>query len=139
MLFPFAKSCSVSPEAPRYQVVLRYTAPGSDLRNDMQMFFNSFSCPRVDRGGTGMNARGMVIQPVLNLATSQRELRLRSEDPLDQPQLDYHLLDEAFDRERMLHAMRLGAELGRHDGFAEFVSGDTNPGQEVLESDAALD
>ena len=36
--------------APRMQVALRYTADGSDLRNDMKISMQSFATGRVDRG-----------------------------------------------------------------------------------------
>ena len=35
----------LDPDAPRIQTVLRYTASGSDARNDMQIFPSSFSTP----------------------------------------------------------------------------------------------
>ena len=35
----------LDPDAPRIQTVLRYTAGGSDARNDMQIFPSSFSTP----------------------------------------------------------------------------------------------
>ena len=41
--------------APRQQYVLRYTAEGSDLRNDMIIIFQNFCTDRVDRGGSRMD------------------------------------------------------------------------------------
>lgn len=139
VLFPYSDSYRVPPELPRYQVILRYTAPDSPTRNDMQIFFTSFATPRVDGGGTGMESLGIGFLPVLNLAVSQGELGLQSADPTVQPQLDYHLLDEAFDRQRMRHAMRLCADLGKHEAFSEIVSGMTTPDDAVLDSDSELD
>ncbi|GIS94061.1 MAG: hypothetical protein CM1200mP22_12980 [Dehalococcoidia bacterium] len=37
--------------APRMQATLRYTAEGSDLRNDMKVSMQSFATERVNRGG----------------------------------------------------------------------------------------
>jgi choline dehydrogenase len=139
VLFPYSSSFSVAPDQPRYQVILRYTAPASALRNDMQIFFSSFATPRVDRGGTGMESLGIAFQPVLNLAASQGALTLQSTKPLTHPRLEYHLLDEEFDRQRMRHAMRMCAQLGTHAAFFELVSGRTTPGQVVLDSDSELD
>ena len=101
VLFPYSDSYRVPPELPRYQVILRYTAPDSQLRNDMQIFFSSFATRRVDRGGTGMESLGVCFLPVLNHAASQGELGLQSAEPTMQPRLDYHLLDEEFDRQRI--------------------------------------
>ena len=139
VLFPYSDAYSVPPELPRYQVILRYTAPDSQLRNDMQIFFSSFATRRVDRGGTGMESLGIAFQPVLNFAASLGELGLQSADPTVQPRLDYHLLDEAFDRQRMRHAMRICADLGTHAAFSELVSGKTAPDRAVLDSDSELD
>ena len=69
----------------RYQVVLRYTAPDSPWRNDMQILMVSFATARVDRGGDGLTPVGITLQPVLNLASSRGELRLQSADPAVQP------------------------------------------------------
>jgi choline dehydrogenase len=139
VLYPYAAGYSVDPHVPRYQVILRYTAPGSSLRNDMQIFFSSFATRRVDRGGNGMESLGIAMQPVLNLAASQGELTLASSDPAAQPTLEYHLLDEAFDRTRMRDAMRMCLSLGRHAAFGELVSGATVPDRRVLDSDSELD
>ena len=49
----------MDPELPRYQVALRYTAPGSRLRNDMQILMISFATGRVDRGGDGRTPLGI--------------------------------------------------------------------------------
>ena len=139
LLWPYADGFSVGPDQPRYQVILRYTAPGSTHRNDMQVFFSSFATPRVDRGGDGMTSLGIAMQPVLNLAKSQGTLSLRSADPHEQPDLEYHLLDESFDIERMSHAIRMCAELGKHPAFEGLVSGETSPDRDTLESDEQLE
>ena len=139
VLFPYADSYRVRPDLPRYQVILRYTAPGSPFRNDLQIFFTSFATRRVDRGGTGMDSLGIAFQPVLNLAVSQGVFALQSADPTVQPRLDYHLLDEEFDRARMRHAMRMCADLGDHASFRDLVSGLTTSERRVLDSDVALD
>jgi choline dehydrogenase len=139
VLWPYAPGYSVDPFQPRYQVILRYTAEGSKLRNDMQIFFSSFATRRVDRGGTGMESLGIAMQPVLNLAVSQGQISLASADPAVQPRLEYHLLDEEFDRSRMREAMRMCGEFGRHAAFGELVSGVTVPDRRTLDSDRALD
>lgn len=127
------------PDLPRYQVALRYTAPGSTLRNDMQILMVSFAAGRVDRGGDGRTPRGIVIQPVLNLADGQGEVRLRSAEPSVQPLIDLNLLAEARDRRRLRDGLRLAARLGRHPAFAHLLGERIAPADDVLEPDAALD
>ncbi len=45
--------------APRMQVCLRYTADGSELRNDMKISMQSFATERVNRGGNRMEPIGI--------------------------------------------------------------------------------
>ena len=129
----------MDPAAPRYQVCLRYTAPGSSRRNDMQILMVSFATNRVDRGGDGLTPVGITLQPVLNLALGRGELRLQSADPGVQPVLDFDYLREAFDRERLRGALRQCVELAAHAMFGEMLERRIAPTDEVLASDEALD
>lgn len=129
----------MDPDLPRYQVALRYTAPGSSLRNDMQILMVSFATQRVDRGGDGVTPVGITLQPVLNLATGRGELCLQSADPHVQPRIDFRFLDEPFDRQRLRDALRLCVELARHSAFESLLGDRIAPTDDVLESDAALD
>jgi choline dehydrogenase-like flavoprotein len=99
----------------------------------------SYATDRVDRGGDGRTPLGIVIQPVLNLARGQGELRLRSDDPSVQPAIDLRLLSEEEDRRRLREAVRLCVELGRHAVFGGIVAARVAPGDDVLASDTALD
>jgi len=125
--------------APRYQVALRYTAPGSDLRNDMQILMVSFATARVDRGGDGITPVGITLQPVLNLAVGSGELRLQSADPRVQPGIDFCFLRKAFDRQRLRDGVRLCLDLASHAAFGSILERRIAPTDDVLESDAALD
>jgi choline dehydrogenase-like flavoprotein len=129
----------MDPERPRYQVALRYTAPGSPLRNDLQLLMVSFATGRVDRGGDGRTPAGIVIQPVLNLARGKGELRLQSADPTLQPALDYNFLSDPFDRRRLREALHLCLRLSRHPAFEGILGARIAPTDEVLASDDALD
>ena len=129
----------MDPALPRYQVALRYTAPGSELRNDMQILMVSFATARVDRGGDGMTPVGITLQPVLNLAASYGALRLQSADPAVQPALDFNFLSDAFDRQRLRDSLRLCVDLAAHAEFGGMLDRRIAPGDDVLASDAALD
>jgi choline dehydrogenase-like flavoprotein len=130
---------TLDPDQPRYQVCLRYTAPDSPLRNDLQILMVSFATGRVDRGGDGRTPLGITLQPVLNLATSAGELRLQSADPAVQPRLDFRFLSQAFDRQRLRASLRLCVELARHAAFAGILGERIAPSDEVLGSDTLLD
>ena len=103
--------------APRLQVGLRYTARGSDLRNDMIIV--PLSC--VPQEGiyeaSESESRGIEIVPCIDLAVGAGELRLTSSDPHVQPLLDYNYLQEPFDRERLREAVRICIELAKHPDF----------------------
>ena len=131
--FPF------DPDAPRYQVVLRYTAPGSHLRNDMQVLMFSFATQRIGRGGDGRTPIGISMLPVLNLAVGAGELRLASSDPDVQPFLDYNYLEDPFDRERLREAVRLCVGMGESESFRDIIDSRIAPTDADLASDDALD
>jgi choline dehydrogenase len=127
------------PDLPRYQVALRYTAPGSTLRNDLQILMVSYATGRVDRGGDGRTPVGIVLQPVLNLADGHGEIRLRSADPSIQPSIDLNMLDELSDRRRLADGLRLSVRLAQHPAFANLLGERIAPTDALLESDTALD
>jgi choline dehydrogenase-like flavoprotein len=129
----------MDPDLPRYQMALRYTVPGSSLRNDMQLLMTSFATDRVDRGGDGRTPVGITIQPVLNLARSSGRLTLRSADHAVQPEIDFNLLADPFDRSRLRDALQLCLELARHPAFAGILGERLAPGDADLASETALD
>jgi choline dehydrogenase len=129
----------MDPDAQRYQTLMRYTAPGSDRRNDMQILMSSYATGRVDRGGDGRSNPSLVIQPVLNLAVGQGELRLQSDDPTIQPLLDFNLLAEEEDRRRLRDALRLSVRLAEHAAFRGMLGERIAPDDATLASDEALD
>jgi choline dehydrogenase len=138
-------SWSVKPEykqdpfAPRIQLMLRWTAEGSHLWNDLLMFMSSFATERPERGGNRLVSTGIRVHPVINLAMSKGELRLQSADPTAQPVLDYRYLEDEFDRRRMREMVRLAVKLFEHPDFEPIVAGRNEPTDEELASDDALD
>ena len=138
-LWRAAPGYPMDPELPRYQVALRYTVPGSHLKTDMQVLMISYATGRVDRGGDGRTPLGIALQPVLNLAVGQGEVRLRSADPVAHPLIDLNLLAEPFDRSRLRDAMRFCARLADHAAFEPILGDRVAPGDAILESDDALD
>ena len=123
-------------EAPRIQTVLRYTASGSDLRNDMQILPSSFSTPL---GGDPFAEEGIRFTCILELAKSAGEIRLRSTTPGDNPDINCRHLEEEFDRQRMREAIRMSFEFMEHDSFRDIVEEAISPTREEIESDDSLD
>ena len=125
--------------APRLQVGLRYTAAGSTDRGDMMMWMTSFAPERINRGGGRMESLGIRITASVYLAKSAGELTLTSTDPHVQPFLDFHLLEEPSDRERMREAVRIAVDLFKHSDFDSIVAERIEPLDSDLESDDSLD
>ena len=125
---------------PRIQQTLRYTARGSDLRNDM--LIHPWSCMPLDILRYGYNPEasvglGMVV--CLDLAAGAGSIGLRSPDPRVQPVLDYNFLQERFDRERLREGVRICLELAEHEDWRRLVEDRVEPTDADLESDDALD
>ena len=126
----------LDPHAPRSQTALRYTAPGSQHRNDIQIMASSFSSPI---SGDPLEAEGIRFTCILELAEGSGELTLASSDPHVQPNLEYHYLEEPSDRERLREAVRLCVRLLEHPSYQGMVKSRITPSDEELASDDALD
>ncbi len=125
--------------APRAQLCLRYTAEGSELRNDMIFIMSSYATERVNRGGGRMEPLGIRMIIGLYLAVGAGEMKLQSTDPNQQPFLDYNYLQEEFDRRRMRDAVHRAVELGRHPDYQALVEELIEPLESDMASDDALD
>ena len=124
---------------PREQVSLRYTAEGSDFRNDMKISMISFATGQISEGGSRMVPLGIRMGSGIQLAAGVGELRLNSRDPYVQPQLDYHYAEDPFDRRRLRDLVRLCVDLGNHEGFRDIIEERIEPLDSDLASDEALD
>ena len=125
--------------APRSQLMLRYTAAGSDLRNDMKITMANFATERINRGGDRMVPVGVRMSVILDLAVGSGELTLTSPDVNVQPNLNYNYFSEEFDRQRSREGLRKCVELSLHPDFADILSERLEPLDEILESDDLLD
>ena len=123
-------------EAPRIQAALRYTASGSNLRNDMQIMPSSFSFPL---GGDPLEGEGVRFSCILELPAGKGAVTLASADPHDQPNLYYGFLEEPSDRERLREAVRVCFRLLEHGAFSDIVDGPLTPTEQDLASEDALD
>ena len=122
--------------APRTQLGLRYTATGSDLRNDMVIFPTTFSTPMGDLTGPGEDFRMSVI---LNLALGHGQVTLTSPDPHVQPLLEYRFLENDSDLDRLRDGVRLVVRLTESGPYQGIVKRRLDPTDEDLASDDALD
>ena len=125
--------------APHLQTALRYTAAGSSLRNDMIMLPTGRAIAEGYYRRSRSEPIGFHLVPALYLAAAAGSVRLRSPRAEDPPELDYNLLGEPVDRERMREGVRIAIELLRHPSFRPLVAEVVNPTPAELASDAALD
>ena len=120
---------------PRFQIYLRYTADGSELRNDMMV---QLWCHATEPDNLWAPTSFYLI-PTINLAGSSGELRLSSPDPTVQPFIDYGYLQDPSDIRRLREAVRISVRLGEHEAFRDIVEERVQPTDRVLASDEALD
>ena len=130
---------------PRIQVGLRWTAAGSDLRNDLQILVSSLmptelfatEATEITMGPTEDTNIGMFS--FVNLEVGSGELRLTSADPTSRPSLDFRFYDEEFDLRRARESLRTCVELGKHEAFAGIIAERLDPTDADLESDDTVD
>ncbi|MCI0786223.1 MAG: mycofactocin system GMC family oxidoreductase MftG [Chloroflexi bacterium] len=123
---------SLDSTSPRNQVALRFTSPGSDTRNDIQI-------QPITSGPLGREAEEIRIGCRLELPLSVGELSLTSKDVNVQPELDYRFLADPWDRERLREAVRICVGLFEHEAFQEIIKERISPAESDLASDADLD
>ena len=122
------ESFPVDLEALRILTVLRYTAPGSADRNDMQIM-------------TTATTSALRFSNILELAVSSGKLQLTSTDPHIQPYFNYRYLEDPWDRERMRESVRLSLRLAEQAVYRDIIEGphETTPTEQELASNDALD
>ena len=124
---------------PNAQILVRYTAEGSPLENDMIVYLSAASGTGRNRGGGHDEVVGLGAGLGLNMAHSKGEIRLRSNDYRDYPYLDYNLLDHEEDLRRYRDGVRLLVSLEDHPAMAAMIDKRVYPEDSDLESDEALD
>ena len=125
---------------------LRFSAPGSEYRNDLYISMSAFVAPRVKTLRVPKDidveaARSDLAEMMVALLrpVSRGNLTLSSSDPSVQPMLDYNYLSEPYDRQRLRYGVRQALQLARHQGLQEFLGDRLEPGDPDLVSDDALD
>ena len=124
---------------PLLQMGLRYTASGSDLRNDMFILPASYATEEGYYRISKSKTFGFYITACIYLAVGVGEITLASSDPHQQPVLDYNYLAESFDRDRLREAVRMAIAFTEHEAYEEIVAGCVAPTKDDLMTDAALD
>ena len=122
----------LSPDMPRNQVGLRFTASGSPERNDIQVqpttsYPESPTPPDIRFGCR------------LEYPHSEGVLSLTSTDVSEQPHLDFRFLTDPRDLPRYRDAVRRTVQIFDHPAFKGLLTERLSPTDADLASDAALD
>ncbi len=113
---------------------LRFSATGSKTPNDM--ILSPASMNTVIKEGDNPSH---TINCGLYLAIGKGELRLTSADPRKQPRMDYHYLEDTWDRERLREAVRKCVDLLKGPAYFGIIEERTAPLDSDLVSDQSLD
>ncbi len=134
----FADRSWIDRDGPKIQLALRYTAPGSELRNDMIVYMISWTPEGTGRYSDQTDPYGVRMNCVLNLEFSAGELYIESDDPHAQPFIDYNYLADPEDLRRMRDGIRRCVGLGRRAAFQNIVADLMEPAWDDLQDDEAL-
>jgi len=125
---------------PLQQMGLRFTATGSSEENDMQMYMWSYEgarTPQLRAAIPGLEFLFMLCV-TLQRPRSTGQIRLRSTDPFEQPQIDLNLLAEEADMEKMADGVRLAWRLMNSGAIGELTAAVVRPTPDVVESDEGV-
>jgi choline dehydrogenase len=129
-------------EMPLAQVVVRYTAPGSDEFNDMQLVMFS----HVDVAGIGGEdavarigaAVAIGLPAALERPLSRGRVELASVDPAVAPSIDLNFTDDPEDLRRLVEGVRLAWRVAHEPEIAAHVERVALLTEEAVASDEAL-
>ena len=107
-------------DRPIIQTILRYTAPGSDKRNDLQIEQISFA-------GKPTGPPLFTIAAVLEYQYGRGELRLRSGNPHDAPIVDNRFCEDERDTSRLVSCMQDTLQFAKHGALKDMVKSITFP------------
>ena len=147
MLWKTKPHYELRPFQPSLQTTLRYTAEGSNLHNDMIVYFQGMANRKMGLGPDGLPIGGYEIgNPVgiaaglgLNLAKSKGSLKLTSNNYKDQPDLNYNMLDDPEDMRRYKDGVRMLANLTNHPSLKKLIDEPIYPTNVDLATDEALE
>lgn len=102
-------------DQPIIQTILRYTAEGSDKRNDLQIEQFSFSGRRSEGNRFGIAA-------VLEYQYGRGEIRLRSADPREHPVVDNRFCEDERDTQRLVKCFKEAMAFTRAGPLKEMIN-----------------
>ena len=106
----------VDPDLPIIQTILRYTAPGSPYRNDLQIEMITFSKRRD-------GSAAFAIAGVVEYQHGRGELSLQSADPDTPPRIENRFCEDERDRSRLVACMKDTMAFARTSPIADLSTG----------------
>ncbi|MBH74705.1 MAG: mycofactocin system GMC family oxidoreductase MftG [Dehalococcoidia bacterium] len=125
-------------DSPRLQVGLKYTATNSPYRNDMFVLPTLFTSHTAPDPSTNVDSVFRLVF-CLYFAQSLGQIRIRSADPHEHPEINFHYLSDPFDRIRLREAVNIGIDMADRKEFTELIDHRISPENHNLKSDFELD
>jgi choline dehydrogenase len=124
------------------QVMLRFTSPGSDEFNDMQIYgAGNVPVAALEPAAAAMLGTPVIIGPGVSLQRprSTGRLTMTSADPHDQPRIELNFFSDPEDTRRMIEALRLGWQIAQAPEMRPFVKSIPILTDEIVASDEQLE
>ncbi|HIG44142.1 MAG TPA: hypothetical protein EYQ14_26945 [Gammaproteobacteria bacterium] len=121
----------IETDAPIIQTILRYTAAGSETRNDLQIEQLSFA-------GANDDVPRFAIAAVLEYQYGRGELRLKSSDPHDFPVIDNRFCEHDKDVSRLVICYKDALAFTQQNPLADMIKSVTFPNPHRPGSDEDL-
>jgi choline dehydrogenase len=142
ILLAVAKHGVFDPEAPLLHVILRYTAPGSDESNDMQVYIAQLDPANVPGAEEVVAMAGsselIALAPALQRPRSRGRLSLASADPHVPPRIELNYFADPEDLRRMMEGVHLAWRVAHTPELAPLVERFVLPDETTVASDEAL-
>ena len=138
-LVPHPNECVIGRD-PRFQIMARFTAPGSSQSDDMQLVMTTHldlrSAPALaEEAGVPVVA---VLRVALMLPRSHGRLSLTSRDPLAQPNIELNYCAHPDDERRLMEGVRLAWKVLKSAPMARAYARIAGLSEEIIGSDEAL-
>ena len=124
-----------------HQVMLRYTAPGSEYKNDMSLFMlNSVYTKQFPELYTALGSEiALSISAVLGKPDSRGFIELTGKDSNSRPLICFNYASEASDRARLMDGVRLAWKFLQHENLKRTYKKIFAWNQRIIESDKLLE
>lgn len=132
---------TVSPGDPLQQIGLRYTATGSELANDMQMYMWSYETgrfPQLQASMPGVDYLFMLCV-TLQRPLSEGTVRLASRDAHEQPTIQINLLAEESDRIKLADGLRRAWAIATSGPISAITGAIARPDQDTMADEARME